>query len=132
MKKKIGIFIGLVGVIIDIVWAFNTDKIVLLVIGSILIAIGYKLLGLDKIFGKKKNIQKSNSISMENKLTKLAEINLHGLARQFDETVNIIDTTVKPDVFFSRYDFLLNTIARIIETKKVMGDNDTKAIELLE
>jgi len=69
---------------------------------------------------------------MGNEQIKFAEMNLPVLVEQFDGSVHIIDTTVKPDVFFSRYDFLLTTISRIIETKKVMGDNDTKSIELLE
>ena len=62
MKKGIGFFIGITGIIIDIIWGFNTEKIVLLVIGSLLIAIGYKLLGLDKVFGKKKKKEKSDYI----------------------------------------------------------------------
>jgi len=132
MKKGIGIFIGIVGLIIVIIWLFNTGKIALLLIGSILIAASYYLLGLDKIFGKNKNIHQTNSINMRNEKAIFAEKNLPGLAKQFDETVHIIDTTVKPDIFFSRYEFLIKTLERIIENKRDMGINDTKSIELLE
>jgi hypothetical protein len=79
MKEGIGFFVGLIGIIIDIVWAFNTGKIALLVIGSIFIGIGYHLLGLDKIFGKKKDkivLPKTNQQNgSDTELEKIAQEN---------------------------------------------------------
>ena len=37
---------------------------------------------------------------------------------QVEETIYLLENTVKPDTFFSRYDFLILTLTRLIEADK--------------
>jgi len=47
--------------------------------------------------------------------------------KQVEETIYLLENTVKPDVFFSRYDFLILTLTRLIEADK----NDNKPAQIL-
>ena len=55
-----------------------------------------------------------------------------GLTKQVNDCISLMDSTVKPDVFFSRYDFLLETLARLSEIAKYVKITGGKPAELLK
>ena len=55
-----------------------------------------------------------------------------GLTKQVNESLNLVDSTIKPDVYFSRYDFLLETLERLSEIAKHVKITGGKPSDLLK
>lgn len=63
-----------------------------------------------------------------------AQLNAQTYYRQYNESVNLIGTTKKPDVFFSRYDFAVTRLIGLIIMKKyvkIEGNNLEETAEIL-
>jgi len=126
MKELIGVVAGLGGIVVFIIWMNTDGNTALFWIGTMLIVVAYYLLGLHKVFGKKKG--QTADPRMVAHMSRTAP----GLYKAFGESVNLVDTTVKPDVFFGRYDFMLQTLQRLVEAEKYLKKSEGKSSVMLE
>ena len=65
-----------------------------------------------------------------------AQINIETYVRHFNESINLIDTTKKPNIFFERYNFALERAIALIYMKKYvkvsMSSPEKSADKLIE
>lgn len=65
----------------------------------------------------------------QNMTSSFCKINAQNFLKQFNESIKIIGSTKKPDIFFSRYDFAIKRGIALIYTRKYVrmtGDNIEK------